>query len=85
MPQTNTAQRAKVFGPPHPDGGDYSPICDTHSPDDARAIAEVPNMIETLNDAVRVMTHAVPAGRYATASRLNVKHKIVAILKRIEG
>ena len=51
----------------------------------ARAIAEVPAMIEALNDAVRVMTHAVPAGRYATASRLNVKHKIAAILKRIEG
>ena len=51
----------------------------------ARAIAEVPAMIEALNDAVRAMTHAVPAGRYATALRLNVKHKIVAILKRIEG
>jgi hypothetical protein len=42
-----------VLGPPHPDGGDYAPICRANSEANARLIAAAPELLEACKELVQ--------------------------------
>jgi hypothetical protein len=43
-------KRPEIYGPSHPDGGEYAPICSVANEADARLIGAAPDMLEILRE-----------------------------------
>lgn len=65
-----------VFGPPHPDGGDYAALCRTYELADAELIARAVNSFEAMRRALNLFLHtegqqlsvkAIEAAKHALA------------------
>jgi hypothetical protein len=55
-PQPGTAQRARIYGPRHADGGEHAPICEVADADLAKTMAAAYNAIDSAAKKLRIKT-----------------------------
>jgi len=84
-PQPGTAQRAKIYGPRHADGGEYAPICEIVDADLAKTLAAAYNAFDSAAKKL-----GISAGEFAErmqaaqiADLVNALERASFVLRRV--